>query len=208
MTLTEEEVKKLKDQLRQQIQHLDPDKKAEAEKQIDSMSSEALEEMLKQQQSSSNNQNKNIFRMIVDGEVETVKLGDNQEAIAILDITPISKGHTLIIPKNPVKTPEEIPRTAFSLAEEISKKIISNLKAKSTKAETTTQFGEAVIHLIPIYNEDLNKDSPRSKSNLDELKALKKIIETLKIEKTKPAVIKKKTKTEKDPPLKIKKRIP
>ena len=55
MSLTQEQIKELKSQLKGQISHLPADKKAEAEKQIESLSQEALEEMLSQQQPKKNN---------------------------------------------------------------------------------------------------------------------------------------------------------
>ncbi len=71
------------------------------------------------------------------------------------------------------------------MAETISKKITDNLKAKQVRAETTIDFSEAVIHLIPIYSDspELNTSSPRSKSIPEELEKIKKSLETIKIEK-------------------------
>ena len=50
MPLKSEEIKELKKQLSEQIKHLPHEQKLEAQKQIDSMSPEALETMLLQQQ--------------------------------------------------------------------------------------------------------------------------------------------------------------
>lgn len=202
MTLTKQQVEDLKNQLKSQVQNLPEDKKREAISQIDSMSAEALETMLQQQSS----QEKTIFRLIVDGEVDSVKVGENQENIAVLSITPISKGHILIIPKTPVHTPKEIPKSALELAQHLTEKIVHNLKAKSAKAETEVQFGEAVLNLIPIYDKELSISSQRGKSSLEELKKIKKELETLKIEK-KTEKIKIETQ-KKEAPLKIKRRIP
>ena len=203
MALTKEHVKELKSQLKQQIQHLPISQKKEAESQIDSMSDKSIEEMLKQQQSSSG---KTIFRMIVDNEVESIKVGENPESIAVLDINPISKGHILIIPKKPLSSPQEIPKSAFSLAEDLSRKIIENLKASSTKAHTEKKFNECVLNLIPLYDKDLDINSKRSKSSIEELKEIKRILETIKIEK-KPELIKVEKKKDQDP-IKLKRRIP
>jgi len=114
MALTEEQIKELRSQLFSQIQHLPPEKKEAAQAQINSLSPEALESMLKQQSEN------NIFRSIVSGKIEAVKVGENSEAIAVLDINPISQGHTLIIPKKPVSNQKDIPKQAFTLAESLS----------------------------------------------------------------------------------------
>ncbi len=203
MALTKEQVKELKSQLKQQIQHLPSSQRKEAEYQIDFMSDKAIEEMLKQQQSSSG---KTIFRMIVNEEIESVKVGENSESVAVLDINPISKGHILIIPKHPVFSPKEIPKVAFSLAEDLSKKIIENLKAISTKAHTETKFGEAILNLIPIYDKDLDINAKRLKSSIEELKEIKRILETIKIEK-KPELIKVEKPKSQDL-IRLKRRIP
>ncbi len=205
MALTSEEISELRTQLKSQIQHLSPEKKKEAESQIESMSPKALEEMLKEQQTSSKN---SIFRMIVNKEIDSVIVGENSESLAVLDINPISKGHCMIIPKSPVSLPEKIPPSAFSLAQELSKKIISNLKAKETKAETTVQFGEAIIHLIPIYDSPLSLSSERTKASKEELLEIKKILETIKIERKVEKIKIETPKIEEIQILKLDRRIP
>lgn len=40
-----------------------------------------------------------IFCRVVSGEIPNDKLGENEGAIAFLDISPLSKGHSLVIPK-------------------------------------------------------------------------------------------------------------
>lgn len=213
MALSPQEVIELKMQLKQQVQHLPEDQRKLAEKQIDEMSSQAIEEMLRQQQERSSDQNqKTIFRMIVDKDVDSLIAGENSEALAVYDINPISEGHLLIIPKKEVKSPAEIPKLVFSLAEELSKRIIDNLKAKEVKAETEIKFGEAVLNLIPIYSEDLNVKSRRKKSNIEELEKIKKKVETIKldkkVEKIKIETKDKKEKSKINKPIKLQRRIP
>jgi histidine triad (HIT) family protein len=229
MTLTKEQIKQLKEQLKAQVQSLPPEQRSAALSQIDSMSDEAIESMLKQQQeqqsSSPENPNqKNIFRMIVDKEIDSVIVSENSSALAVLDINPISKGHTMIIPKSPVSSPKEIPNEAFQLAEFLSKKMIENLNAKEAKAHTQVQFGEAIIHLIPIYPDspNLSLSSPRSKATPESLSETAKNIqkEVIKISSaptekivinTKPSKSKKDKKSKsknQDKPLKLPRRIP
>ena len=170
------------------------------------MSTEALELMIQQQSKGEGRGGKTIFRMIVDGDVESVKVGENLSAVAVLDINPISKGHILIIPKKPVKTPKQIPKEAFALAEELSLKIMDNLKPKETKAETESKFGEAVLNIISIYDKPLSTSSPRAKATTEELNQIKRELETIKIE-NKPEKIKISRKR-KEPILKLNRRIP
>jgi histidine triad (HIT) family protein len=192
MTLTEEQIKNLKEQLKQQVEHLPEDKKLEAIKQIDSLSSEALEEMLKQQSSTQTpeKQQKPVFRMIVDNDIPSTKIEENKFAIAVLDIMPISKGHTIIIPKKQVSDSKNIPSQAFSLAKKISKKISSKLNPSSINIQTETKFEEAIINIIPSYEKKLDISSQRTKSNPEELENIakslrpKESIKKIKLKKT------------------------
>lgn len=183
MTLTAEEVAELKEQLREQIKNLPEEQHAQAEAQIQAMSAEAIELMLRQQQERSSNasdgENKTIFRMIVDKEVTSYIIDENADAIAVLDINPLSKGHTLIIPKKATANASDIPAGAFALAKELGKKIVARLKAQSTDIQSEKKFGEAIIHVIPIYDSPVSLTSPRKKGIPEELE---KIAATLKQE--------------------------
>ena len=123
MPLTPEQIQNLKAQLSEQIQHLPEDQKAEAQKQIDSLSPEALEAMLKQQKSKSSRE-KSIFRLIIEKQIPSYQIDENSQAIAVLEINPISQGHVIIIPRLAARNSRELPTQAFSLAKKISKRII------------------------------------------------------------------------------------
>ena len=45
-----------------------------------------------------------IFQKIIDGRIPAHKLYEDAHVIAILDIGPLSQGHTLVIPKEPAET--------------------------------------------------------------------------------------------------------
>jgi len=200
MALTKKEVEELKEQLKQQVQDLPEDKKQEAFKQVDEMSAQALELMLSQQQQ------KSIYRMIVNKEVPSTIIEENSDAIVVLDINPISKGHTLIVPKIPAPNIKAIPKKIIDLAQELGKKITENLKAKSAQILPQENFGEAVIHILPIYDKPLSLDSKRSKATPEQLKETAQEISLVVIKKKIPVIKKKKKKKVK--PLKLEKRIP
>lgn len=182
--LTQEQVKALKEQLKNQVQNLPEDKKQRALEHIDSLSPQALELMLKQQEK----KQENIFRLIVKREIPSTIIDENKYALAVLEINPVSKGHSLIIPKNPAKDAKSLPTQAFTLAKKLSKKIISKLKAKSAEIKIETKFGEMIINVIPIYDKPLDIDSPRHKASKEELEEVAGKLRTkkkLKIEKIK-----------------------
>lgn len=189
MVLTQDEVNELKDQLREQVKSLPEHQKKAALQQIESMSPETLETMVKQQQSSKpKGSQKGVFRMIVDKELPSKLIEENKEALAVLDIKPISKGHIIIIPKKVIANAKNLPNSIFSLAKKISKRIESKLQAKATEIQTEFKFGETILNLIPIYSEPLNLNSPRTDSKEKELEEIQnkiKLIKKPKIEKIK-----------------------
>ncbi len=206
MALSHEQIKELKSQLLSQIKDLPPEKRKEAQSQIDSLSSEALEAMLEEQQS---NHKKNVFRMISDGEIPSVKISENAKAIAVLSTKSLSKGHTLILLKNPVENEASIPKEAHSLSEQLSKKLISSLNAKSTSIIPERIFGEIIINVIPIYDHPISLKSKREDLTIEDLEKLKTSINVEKIEKKLETInIEKKKSPEQNSPLKLKRRIP
>jgi len=122
--LSESQITEIKKQLSEQIEKSFPgDKKDFAKKQIESMNAEQLEEFLKQnkltvQESggsalSSQDQGQCIFCAITSGKMDSFKIDEVKEAIAVLEINPISKGHTLILPREHISSKDKIPKSVF-----------------------------------------------------------------------------------------------
>ena len=203
MALAEDQIKEIKNQLRTQIAHLPEEQKKQAEEQIESLSPEAVESLLKQQ---SNKQQDSPYRLIIKKEIEAVVIGENSSALAVLEINPLSKGHTIIIPKNPVKKQEEIPQEAFNLARAISSSIIQKMKANSIAIETESKFGEVIIEVIPSYEKKVGKDSSRQRASPEELKSIAEKIKIIeKIEEEREVV---KIEKSKEKPIVLKWRMP
>jgi histidine triad (HIT) family protein len=49
-----------------------------------------------------------IFRKIIAGQVPCHKLYEDEHVLAFLDINPLSRGHTLVIPKEPAETLDQL----------------------------------------------------------------------------------------------------
>ncbi len=205
MALTPSQIKELKIQLLSQIKDLPPQRRKEAEEQIESLSPESLEAMLEEQQS--RNQ-KNVFRMIVNSEIPSVKISENSKALAVLSTKSLSKGHSIIIPKISVEDEESIPKEAHKLSEELSKKLIHSLGAKSTSIIPEKIFGEMIINVIPIYEKEVNLKSKREDISIEDLEKLKTSINIEKIDKKPQLIIQEKKINEEHQPLKLKRRIP
>jgi len=200
MTLSKERIKELRTQLSAQIAHLPENKRKEAQAQIDTMSDAAIETMLKQQQTTE------VYRMIILKQIESAIIEENIEAMAVLEINPISKGHTIIIPKKPVKDKSKIPAPIGKFAEKISEKLKSSLKPKDIKQFVEFKFNEIIINLIPEYDSPVSLDSERGKASKEELKEVLRSINVIKLEK-KVEQIKIEKPVQKEV-IKLKKRVP
>lgn len=175
--LSPDQIQELKEQLSEQIKHLPEQQRAEAQEQIDSMSAEALEALLTQERTRA--QNQKIMRLIVQGEIPSRKIDENKDAVAVLEIKPISKGHMIIIPKKLTPEPATLPQSAFSLGKKLAKKIAKKLKAARVDLYTEKKFGEAIINVLPVYDKPLTLISPRyeaSEKELEEVYGLLRVI--------------------------------
>ena len=116
---------------------------------------------------------KTVFEMIIDGDIPSVKLYEDDVCLVILDINPIQKGHALVISKKPYPSFTESPCQELSHMMEVAKKVDLKMR-EALKAEGTNIMinndpasGQEVphlhIHVIPRYKDDgkgfiLNKD--------------------------------------------------
>jgi histidine triad (HIT) family protein len=200
--LSEEQAKQIKEQLLNQLEKANIPNKEVITSQIQVMNTEQLEEFLRQNKLIKEGQGQEgscIFCSIIEGKIPSYKIDENKNAIAILEINPISKGHTLIIPK---KHSEKIPKSAITFAEKIAKKL-KTLKPKKIDVTPSSLFGHEILNILPVYkNETLN--SQRQKASEPDLLQLQKLLtQKTKIIKSKP-----KTKKLKEEKLWLPKRIP
>jgi len=187
--LPKEQAESIKKQLLSQIEGMDIPNKEETKKQISSMNPEQLEQFLKQnniQTSEGQSQEqKCIFCSIAFNEMPSYKISEDESAVAVLELNPISKGHVLIIPK---EHSEKVPEKASKFAEEISKTLKTKLSPKDIVIQNSSMFGHEILNIIPIYNNE-NINSPRKKIDEKELLQLQKLLEIKK--KSKSRIIKK-----------------
>src|SRR3989338_2571594 len=88
-------------------------------------------------------------------QIESYKISENDSALAVLEINPISRGHTLVIPKVHV---QEISKETQDFAKEISIKLKEKLNAKSIQTEDSEMFGHKIVNIIPVYEgKNINK---------------------------------------------------
>ncbi len=178
--LTPEQAKVVKEQIIRQIEKGFPEEKQEfAKQQIVAMTPEQLEEFLKKNNikikgSDMQSQNQCIFCAIVAGKIDSYKIDENKKALAVLEINPLSEGHTIIIPKEHISSSDEMPSQTFSLAKKIEKKLKSKLKPKKIEISSSNLFGHEIINVIPLYQNEM--PSERSKAKPEKLSGLQKIL--------------------------------
>lgn len=179
--LTEEQMQSVKEQLINQIDSSFPEnKKAQAKQQVLEMGEKELESFLeKNKLLKSQSENSCIFCSIIYGKILSYKIAENKKAIAILEINPISKGHTLILPKEHFFGEEKMPNEAHTLAKQTAKRIKSKLKLKKVKIYFSEFMGHEAINILPIYKEE-KENSPRKKASEKELEELKNLLEERK----------------------------
>ncbi|WP_424628380.1 HIT family protein [Bradyrhizobium sp. SYSU BS000235] len=97
--------------------------------------------------------NQNIFAKVLRGEIPSYKVYENDHTFAFLDIMPRSPGHTLVIPKVPVRGLLDISADDFAEVARTTKKIaVAAVKAFSADGVIIQQFsepasGQVVLHL-------------------------------------------------------------
>lgn len=100
-----------------------------------------------------------IFSKIVKGEIPSYKCAENDKYYAFLDINPITRGHTLVIPKREVDyffdlTDEELAEIML-FAKDVAAAIKSVFPCKKVGMTVLgLEVNHAHIHLAPLKSED------------------------------------------------------
>ncbi|RTQ94448.1 HIT family protein [Lysinibacillus telephonicus] len=105
-----------------------------------------------------------IFCKIIDGTIPSVKVYEDENVYAFMDVAPLTKGHTLLIPKQHVKDlfemPEEVAKNLYGAAPKIANAIKSafNPAGMNTLNNNDAFAGQTVfhyhLHFIPRYDEN------------------------------------------------------
>lgn len=119
-----------------------------------------------------------IFSKIVAGEIPCHKVAETEEFLAFLDVFPLSKGHTLVIPKQEVDYIFDLPDEQLAGLHVFAKKVAQAID----KVIACERVGVAVIglevphahiHLVPINTVgDINFSRPKMELSQEELTAI------------------------------------
>lgn len=175
--LSDEEIKEIKKKLITHVEsNFPPEQIFSAKSQIESMDSEQLENFLEKNNimvSDKKEDNECVFCAIASEKIKSVKIDENENAIAVLEINPISKGHFIVVPK---EHSDNIPKEATELAKRVSEKVKKKLSAKNIEISESKLFGHSIINVLPVYSDE-NFSSEKKHAALDELEKIKEELE-------------------------------
>ena len=125
-----------------------------------------------------------IFTKIVKGEIPCYKIDENDNFLAFLDINPLAKGHTLVVPKQEIDYLFDLDDNLLAGLNVFAKKVAKAIdKVMDCKRVGVAVLGlevpHAHVHLIPInglYDIDFSK--PKLKLTDTEFKEIADLIIT------------------------------
>jgi histidine triad (HIT) family protein len=117
-----------------------------------------------------------IFTKIINGEIPCYKVAENERCFAFLDINPLVKGHTLVVPKKEVDYIYDLDDNYLSDLFIFSKRVAKAIE----KTITCQRIGIAVIgleiphahiHLVPLIDgmNNINFSNPKLKLSDEEM---------------------------------------
>jgi len=128
-----------------------------------------------------------IFSRIITGEIPSYKIAEDEKFYAFLDIFPMVKGHTLVVPKTEVDKMFDLDndylQSLLLFAKPIAKAIEASFNCnRCGMAVIGLEVPHAHLHLVPINSaDDLNFTRGKLKLSEAELKdAQMKIVDKLK----------------------------
>lgn len=116
-----------------------------------------------------------IFSRIVAGEIPSYKCAENDHFYAFLDINPLAKGHTLVIPKREVDYIFDLTDQELADMQVFAKHVAIAIKKvlpciKVGQAVLGLEVPHAHIHLVPMQSEgDLNFANPKKQFTPEEM---------------------------------------
>ena len=119
-----------------------------------------------------------IFSRIIVGEIPSYKVAEDENYYAFLDINPLTKGHTLVVPKKEVDYLFDLDDETLADMMVFAKKVAIKIKQKIACARVAVvvlgmEVPHAHIHLIPIQSEtDVDFRRPKLELTPEEFKKI------------------------------------
>jgi histidine triad (HIT) family protein len=172
MVITEEESSKIKEHLLTQLDNFPEERRDQIKGQINSMTPEQVETFV-EKNNLTHLGGQCIFCSIIADKTKSYKIDKDKDNIAILELNPLSKGHSLIVPKEHL---EKIPDSANKLTQEVAKRLQDKFKPEKIKLNEINIMGHAILEIIPIYG----NEKERHQATEEELSELQEKIKELK----------------------------
>lgn len=118
-----------------------------------------------------------IFTRIVNGEIPCHKVAENEQFLAFLDIAPVTKGHTLVIPKKEIDYIFDLEEELYIGLHLFAKRVAQAIE-KTIHCERIGQtvlgleVPHAHIHLVPLLNIQFIDFNKRQSMEQDAFRAL------------------------------------
>jgi len=119
-----------------------------------------------------------IFARIASGEIPSFKIAEDERFFAFLDINPLAKGHTLVIPKQEIDyifdIDEDMYRDMWQFAMKVAKAVKQVVPCiKVGVAVIGLEVPHAHIHLVPMNKmDDINFSRPKLTFPAEEMRTL------------------------------------
>ena len=127
-----------------------------------------------------------IFSKIIAGEIPSYKIAESEMFYAFLDIAPLQKGHTLVVPKIEIDKVFDLPTNYLAemlvFAQPIAKAIETSFPCNRISMVTVgLEVPHAHLHLIPInVAKDIDFANPKLSFTVEEFKEIQaRILEHL-----------------------------
>ena len=123
-----------------------------------------------------------LFTKIINGDIPSYKIAESEKFYAFLDIFPLQKGHTLIVPKIEVDKIFDVPDTYLSelliFAKPIAAAIEKSFPCNRVGMVTVgLEVPHAHLHLIPINAaSDMEFSQPKLSLSTEEFNAIQDLI--------------------------------
>lgn len=118
-----------------------------------------------------------IFTKIINKEIPSYKIAENDDFYAFLDINPLEEGHCLVVPKKEVDYIFDMDDNSLAefhvFAKRVALAIEKTIDCKRIGiAVIGLEVPHAHIHLIPLYADAINFSKPKLSFSDDELRSI------------------------------------
>lgn len=105
----------------------------------------------------------NIFRKILDGEIPSRDVYEDDDTYAFLDVNPLARGHTLVIPKQDAETLEDLDdggAALFDTVRRLAPRVADAVGAPAYNIglnngeEAGQEVPHVHVHIVPRFDDD------------------------------------------------------